>query len=57
MTEIEIDGVIPDVRREQAGTFEEALGALRWADKLCTLISVQTTRVSSTIPPPNPNTR
>jgi hypothetical protein len=32
---------------EQATTFEEALAAIRWTDKICTLLSVQTQHVQN----------
>jgi thiol-disulfide isomerase/thioredoxin len=32
---------------EQATTFDEAIDALRWADKICTLVSVQTIHVQN----------
>jgi len=33
--------------KEQATTFDEALDCMRWADKICTLVSVQTRRVKN----------
>ena len=33
--------------KEQATTFDEALDSMRWADKICTLVSVQTRRVKN----------